>query len=394
MDVPCDSGNRSNRGRDMQRDSRMRRLIRARMPPLLALRRCCRRVARRRSKVQVGLMLPYTGTFAQLGVAIENGLRWRSTRRAASSAAARSSASRWTTNPSRPRRTENANRLVKRDKVDVLDRHRALGRAMGMAKVAREATRAAADPERRRRRGTGAAVRAQRVPHLVLQLAAGARAGQGDGRAGHKTRRVHHLEVRGRRRVVRRLQGRLRQAAAAPSSRSCALPFPNVEFQALLTEIASLRPDAVACFFAGGGAVKFVSDYAAAGLKDKIPLYGSGFLTEGVLEAQGAAADGIMTTLHYADSLDTPRNNAFRAAYEKAYNVAAGRLRGAGLRHRPAARCRASRRSRATSATRGAVQGDGGRGDRQPARQVDACRRRTTRCRTSTCARSRTRRTR
>lgn len=26
------------------------------------------------------------------------------------------------------------------------------------------------------------------------------------------------------------------------------LPFPNVEFQALLTEIAALKPDAVACF--------------------------------------------------------------------------------------------------------------------------------------------------
>ena len=44
------------------------------------------------------------------------------------------------------------------------------------------------------------------------------------------------------------------------------LPFPNVEFQALLTEIASHKPDAVYAFFAGGGAVKFVKDYAAAGL--------------------------------------------------------------------------------------------------------------------------------
>jgi branched-chain amino acid transport system substrate-binding protein len=40
-----------------------------------------------------------------------------------------------------------------------------------------------------------------------------------------------------------------------------------VEFQALLTEIAATKPDAVYTFFAGGGAVKFVKDYAAAGLK-------------------------------------------------------------------------------------------------------------------------------
>ena len=58
------------------------------------------------------------------------------------------------------------------------------------------------------------------------------------------------------------------------------VPLPNVEFQPLLTEIAAIRPDAVHAFFAGGGAVKFVKDYAATGLKDKIPLYGPGFLTD------------------------------------------------------------------------------------------------------------------
>ena len=98
------------------------------------------------------------------------------------------------------------------------------------------------------------------------------------------------------------------------------LPFPKVEFQALLTEIAALKPDAVACFFAGGGAAKFIKDYAAAGLKDKIPLYGSGFLTEGVLDAAGPAADGIITTMHYSDSLDTPRNKQFRLEYAKAFH--------------------------------------------------------------------------
>jgi len=99
------------------------------------------------------------------------------------------------------------------------------------------------------------------------------------------------------------------------------LPFPNVEFQALLTEIASTKPDAVYTFFAGGAAVKFVKDYAAAGLKKSIPLYGAGFLTDGTLEAQGADAEGLLTTLHYGDSLNTPRDNAFRLAYAKAYKL-------------------------------------------------------------------------
>jgi branched-chain amino acid transport system substrate-binding protein len=94
-----------------------------------------------------------------------------------------------------------------------------------------------------------------------------------------------------------------------------------VEFQALLTEIAALKPDAVACFFAGGGAVKFIKDYAAAGLKDKIPLWGSGFLTEGVLDAVGPAGEGIMSTMHYSDSLDTPRNKQFRLNYAKTFRL-------------------------------------------------------------------------
>ena len=97
--------------------------------------------------------------------------------------------------------------------------------------------------------------------------------------------------------------------------------FPNVEFQALLTEIASLKPDAVACMFAGAAAGKFMKDYAAAGLQGKIPLWGSGFLTEGVLEAAGPAAEGVMTTMHYSDSLDTARNNAFRTEYAKMFKA-------------------------------------------------------------------------
>ena len=40
--------------------------------------------------------------------------------------------------------------------------------------------------------------------------------------------------------------------------------------------------------------MKFVKDYAAAGLKKTIPLYGPGFLTDGTLEAQGAAAQGML----------------------------------------------------------------------------------------------------
>jgi len=103
--------------------------------------------------------------------------------------------------------------------------------------------------------------------------------------------------------------------------KNLSLPFPNVEFQALLTEIAAQKPDVVFAFFAGGGAVKFVKDYDAAGLRKTVPLVGSGFLTDGTLEAQGASAQGLITTLHYGDNIDTPRNTAFRNKYAVTYKA-------------------------------------------------------------------------
>ena len=41
------------------------------------------------------------------------------------------------------------------------------------------------------------------------------------------------------------------------------------------------------------------------------------------MDAQGDAAEGVMTTLHYADSLDNPQNKAFRAGYQNAYSAEA-----------------------------------------------------------------------
>lgn len=98
------------------------------------------------------------------------------------------------------------------------------------------------------------------------------------------------------------------------------VPYPKVQFQAQLTEIAALKPDAVFVFFAGGGAVKFVKDYAAAGLKDSIQLLGSGFVTDGTLKAQGESAEGVLTTLHYAKTLDNPTNQKFMTEYRQRFD--------------------------------------------------------------------------
>jgi branched-chain amino acid transport system substrate-binding protein len=100
-------------------------------------------------------------------------------------------------------------------------------------------------------------------------------------------------------------------------------PFPigGKSFEPYLQQIEKQKPKAVFAFFAGADAVKFVKEYKKFGLADKYQLYAPGFLTEGgVLGAEGPAADGIQTSLHYSSSLDNAVNRKFVSDFSKAYD--------------------------------------------------------------------------
>ena len=269
-------------------------------------------------KVRVGFMLPYTGTFAQLGVAIENGVRLAIDQQGGKLGGREIEWFKVDDESEPSKGVENASKLVQRDKVDVLIGTVHSGVQMGIHKVARDTGVLNLIPNA----GVLAATRALCAPNVFRASYTNSQPTLGLGKA---------MVERGHKKAVwiswkyaagdEAFEGFKQSYTAAGGTivKELGLPFPKVEFQALLTEIAALKPDAVACFFAGGGAVKFIKDYAAAGLKDKIPLYGSGFLTEGVLDAAGPAAEGIITAMHYADSLNTPRDNAFRLEYAKAF---------------------------------------------------------------------------
>ena len=269
-------------------------------------------------KVRVGFMLPYTGTFAQLGVAIENGVRLAIDQQGGKLGGREIEWFKVDDESEPSKGVENASKLVQRDKVDVLIGTVHSGVQMGIHKVARDTGVLNLIPNA----GVLAATRALCAPNVFRASYTNSQPTLGLGKA---------MVERGHKKAVwiswkyaagdEAFEGFKQSYTAAGGTivTELGLPFPSVEFQALLTEIAALKPDAVACFFAGGGAVKFIKDYAAAGLKDKIPLYGSGFLTEGVLDAAGPAAEGIITAMHYADSLNTPRDNAFRLEYAKAF---------------------------------------------------------------------------
>jgi branched-chain amino acid transport system substrate-binding protein len=291
-------------------------------------------------KLKIGLMLPYTGTYAALGNAITNGFKLAVLERGGKLGGRELEYFTVDDESDPSKAPENTNKLVQRDKVDVLIGTVHSGVALGMVKIARETGALLIIPNA----GAAAATGELCAPNIFRTSFTNWQTGYPMGKimADRGLKNVVTITWKyaaGEESVGGFTEGLTK--AGGKVVKELWVPFPQVEFQALLTQIAAIKPDGVYTFFAGAGAVKFVKDYAAAGLKGKIPLFGSGFLTDGVLEAQGEAAQGLETTLHYADGIDTPRNKAFRAAYSKAYKSEAdvyavqgydtGLLLGAGL---------------------------------------------------------------
>ncbi len=270
--------------------------------------------------LKVGLMLPYTGTFAALGNAIENGFRLYVAEQGGKLGGREIAFVKVDDESDPAKATDNVNKLIKRDNVDVLVGTVHSGVAAGMAKAAKDSGTMLIVPNA----GADAVTGPMCAPHIFRSSFSNWQPGYAMGEVMAKRGHKKVVTITWKYAAGDESVGGFKEAftkAGGQIAKELTLPFPNVEFQALLTEIASIKPDAVYTFFAGGGAVKFVKDYAAAGLKKTIPLYGAGFLTDGTLEAQGADADGLFTTLHYGDSLGTPRDNSFRLAYAQAYKL-------------------------------------------------------------------------
>ena len=272
------------------------------------------------NKIRVGLMLPYTGAYAPLGVAIENGVRLAINEKGGKLGGRDIEWFKVDDESDPPKGVENASKLVQRDKVDVLIGTVHSGVQMGIQRVVRDSGTLCIIPNA----GVHAATRALCAPNVFRTSFTNSQPTLALGKVmvdkGHKKAVWITWKYAAGDEAFEGFRDSYTKAGGT-IVKELGLPFPNVEFQALLTEIASIKPDAVACFFAGPQAAKFMKDYAAAGLQGKIPLYGSGFLTEGVLDAAGPAANGVITTLHYSDALDTPRNKQFRLAYAKEFRL-------------------------------------------------------------------------
>lgn len=110
---------------------------------------------------------------------------------------------------------------------------------------------------------------------------------------------------------------------ANPDGKATFTPFPaTTNFLPYLNAVQATDAKAMFAFYGGANAVDFVKQYGQSGLQNKVPLYAAGFATEGaVLKAQGAAADGVFSSLNYAPDLDNPANRTFATEFQKAYNT-------------------------------------------------------------------------
>ncbi|MDI3381720.1 ABC transporter substrate-binding protein [Xenophilus aerolatus] len=271
-------------------------------------------------KIKVGLMLPYSGTYTALGVAIENGFKLYVDEQGGKLGGREVEYFKVDDESDPAKATDNVNKLIKRDNVDVIVGTVHSGVAMAMAKAAKESGTMLIVPNA----GADAVTGPMCAPNIFRSSFSNWQPAYAMGEVAAKQGKKTAITLTwkyaaGDESVAGFKEGF--EKGGGKVVKNLTLPFPNVEFQALLTEIAAAKPDAVYSFFAGGGAVKFVKDYAGAGLNKSIPLYGPGFLTDGTLDAQGDAAQGMLTTLHYADGLNTPKDNAFRTAYAKAFKL-------------------------------------------------------------------------
>ena len=262
--------------------------------------------------LKIGLMLPYSGTFAKLGENITTAVELLIAEKGGKLGGREVQITRLDDESNPAKASENADRLVKRDAVDVLIGTVHSGVQMGIHKVVKDSGTLTIVPNA----GNVAVTRelcAKNVfrtsfsnwqPAYGMGLALSKKAKKAawitwDYAAGNESRDGFKEGF---------------EKGGGTFVTTLTTKFPDTNFQPLLAQVPGLGVDAIGAFFAGGGAVQFVKEYKAAGLQ--VPLCGSGFLTEGTLEAQGAAADGIETALHYGDGIDNARNEAFRAAFK------------------------------------------------------------------------------
>jgi branched-chain amino acid transport system substrate-binding protein len=271
------------------------------------------------SPLKLGVLLPYSGTYAPLGEAITRAMELYVKQQGGKLVGREITFIKIDDESAPPKATELTTKLVQGEKSDVIIGTVHSGVAMAMVKITKEDGVPTIIPNA----GADQITRGMCAENIFRTSFSNGQAGFAVGpamlKAGHKKvvtatwkYAAGEESVAGFKRSFTKGGGEV--------IKSITIPFPDVEFQSVLAEIGSLKPDAVYVFWAGGGALKFIKDYAAA-FSGKIPLWGPSFLTDGVEQAAGTAGNGVKTVGHYVESLDNSENKDFTKLFIDAYKL-------------------------------------------------------------------------
>ncbi|MEM6974516.1 MAG: ABC transporter substrate-binding protein [Pseudomonadota bacterium] len=101
-------------------------------------------------------------------------------------------------------------------------------------------------------------------------------------------------------------------------------PLGHKDFSAEIARIADSEADALFIFMPGGMGVRFVKQFRASGLADRMAFLSAFTVDETTLPAQQDDAVGMMGATNWAPDLDNPQTEAFVAAFEAKYGYIPG----------------------------------------------------------------------
>src|SRR5256885_3249716 len=194
--------------------------------------------------IKVGLMLPYTGTYAGLGNMIESGFKLYVQEQGGKLAGREIQYFKVDDESDPAKATDNVNKLIKRDNVDVVVGTVHSGVAMAMAKVAKDNGTLLIIPNA----GAVAVTGPMCAQNIFRSSFSNWQPGYAMGEVAAKRGAKKVVTITWKYAAGDESVGGFKEAfekSGGQVVKELSLPFANVEFQPLLTEIAATKPDAV-----------------------------------------------------------------------------------------------------------------------------------------------------
>ena len=266
------------------------------------------------AKVKVGVLLPFTGTYAMLGSHILDAMKLRIAQNGDKLGGREVEYVVIDSEMDVPKSTQHTNKLIKKEAVDFLVGPVHSGIGLNMARLVKGKKVMMIVPNAGANQITGEFCGPNIFRTSFTSWQTAYPAGDAMLKAGlKKVVLMYHNYAFGKQTAAAFQESFI--PGGGEIVEDMPTPFPKTEFQSYFTKLAALKPDAVFTFYSGGAAIKYMKDYAAAGLQDKIPLWGT-FLTEGTAKNAGAASEGIMSTLHYSTELENATNVKFKKDFK------------------------------------------------------------------------------